>query len=227
MYEDTPQELVHDLFSEAVFGSHALGRPVIGTREVISTIPKRSIAAYHRSMYTPGNVVISAAGNLQHDRFVRLLEQAQRGASDEGPRGAAAAREGPARGRALPAQEHGAVPRLRRRARHLALRPAPVRGVAPRRDPRRLRVVAPLPGDPREAGHGLRRLQLRRAVLRHGPVRRLRRARARRTSPRASRSSRSRSRTSPQATSGRGSSNAPRRTSRDGSRSRWSRPRTG
>jgi hypothetical protein len=40
MYEDTPQELVHDLFSEAVFGRHALGRPVIGTADVIS--PSRS-----------------------------------------------------------------------------------------------------------------------------------------------------------------------------------------
>jgi predicted Zn-dependent peptidase len=86
MYEDTPQELVHDLFSEAVFGSHALGRPVIGTAEVISTIPKRSIAAYHRSQYTPGNVVISAAGNLQHDRLVRLLERAQRDAAARGAR---------------------------------------------------------------------------------------------------------------------------------------------
>ena len=52
MYEDTPQELVHDLFSEAVFGSHALGRPVIGTAEVISTVSRRAIAGYHRSMYT-------------------------------------------------------------------------------------------------------------------------------------------------------------------------------
>ncbi len=43
MYEDTPQELVHDLFSEAVFGAHALGRPVIGTAEVISTISRRAI----------------------------------------------------------------------------------------------------------------------------------------------------------------------------------------
>src|SRR3954449_420503 len=42
MYEDTPQELVHDLFSEAVFGTHALGRPVIGTAEVISTIGRRA-----------------------------------------------------------------------------------------------------------------------------------------------------------------------------------------
>ena len=86
MYEDTPQELVHDLFSEAVFGRHALGRPVIGTADVIASIPKRSIAAYHRSLYTPGNVVISAAGSLQHDKLLRLLERAQRTAQARGAR---------------------------------------------------------------------------------------------------------------------------------------------
>jgi predicted Zn-dependent peptidase len=75
MYDDTPQELVHDLFSDAVFGSHALGRPVIGTAEVISTISKRAIAGYHRSMYTGGNIVVSAAGNITHDRFVSLLQR--------------------------------------------------------------------------------------------------------------------------------------------------------
>jgi len=78
MYEDTPQELVHDLFSEAVFGSHALGRPVIGTADVISSITRRSIAAYHRSMYTGGNIVVAAAGNIAHDRFVSLLERFER-----------------------------------------------------------------------------------------------------------------------------------------------------
>ncbi|HZB24336.1 MAG TPA: pitrilysin family protein [Gaiellaceae bacterium] len=86
MYEDTPQELVHDLFSEAVFAAHALGRPVIGTREVISTINRRTIGAYHRSMYMPGNVVISAAGNLQHDKLVALLERAQRKSRGGGAR---------------------------------------------------------------------------------------------------------------------------------------------
>jgi predicted Zn-dependent peptidase len=75
MYEDTPQELVHDLFSDAVFGSHALGRPVIGTAEVISTISKRAIAGYHRSMYTGGNIVVSAAGNITHEKFVSLLKR--------------------------------------------------------------------------------------------------------------------------------------------------------
>jgi predicted Zn-dependent peptidase len=86
MYEDTPQELVHDLFSEAVFRSHALGRPVIGTADVIASINKRAIGGYHRSMYTPGNVVFSAAGNLQHDKVVKLLERAQRTARNGGAR---------------------------------------------------------------------------------------------------------------------------------------------
>src|SRR5437763_1127362 len=75
MYEDTPQELVHDLFSEAVFGSHALGRPVIGTADVISSVSRRSVAAYHRAMYTGGNVVVAAAGNIAHDRFVSRFER--------------------------------------------------------------------------------------------------------------------------------------------------------
>jgi predicted Zn-dependent peptidase len=87
MYEDTPQELVHDLFSEAVFGPHALGRPVIGTADVISTVSRRAIGAYHRSMYTGGNIVVSAAGNIQHDKLVALLQKAERGneAARRGP----------------------------------------------------------------------------------------------------------------------------------------------
>jgi predicted Zn-dependent peptidase len=75
MYEDTPQDLVHDLFSQAVFGSHALGRPVIGTADVISSVSRRAIAAYHRTMYTGANIVVAAAGNIAHDRFVSLLER--------------------------------------------------------------------------------------------------------------------------------------------------------
>ncbi|HEY6585457.1 MAG TPA: pitrilysin family protein [Gaiellaceae bacterium] len=77
MYEDQPQELVHDLIAEAVFGDHPLGRPVIGTAEVISTVSRRSISAYHRSMYVPGNVVFAAAGNLNANELLGLLEQAE------------------------------------------------------------------------------------------------------------------------------------------------------
>src|SRR5256886_1121540 len=88
MYEDTPQELVHDLFSEAMFGSHALGRPVIGAAEVISTVSRRAISAYHRSMYRGGNIVVSAAGNITHDRFVTLLERSERRSCAPGRTGA-------------------------------------------------------------------------------------------------------------------------------------------
>jgi predicted Zn-dependent peptidase len=77
MYEDQPQELVHDLIAEAVFGSHALGRPVIGTAEVISSVSRRAISAYHRSMYVPENVVVGAAGNLDHNELLQLLERAE------------------------------------------------------------------------------------------------------------------------------------------------------
>jgi predicted Zn-dependent peptidase len=77
MYEDTPQDYVHDLIAAAVFGSRPLGRPVVGTAEVIATISRRSIAAYHRAMYVPGNVVVAAAGNLDHNRLLELLERAE------------------------------------------------------------------------------------------------------------------------------------------------------
>src|ERR687888_1244170 len=77
MYEDTPQELVHDLFSEAVFARHALGRPVIGTADVISTVTRRVLASYHRQMYAGANVVIAAAGNIEHNRLVRMLQRAK------------------------------------------------------------------------------------------------------------------------------------------------------
>jgi predicted Zn-dependent peptidase len=90
MYEDQPQELVHDLISEATFGNHPLGRPVIGHAEVISSVSRRTISAYHRSMYVPGNVVVAAAGNLKHDELERQLQKAQRKAVEapvhKGPR---------------------------------------------------------------------------------------------------------------------------------------------
>src|SRR5579884_2890374 len=76
MYEDAPQELVHDLISEAVFGEQPIGRPVIGTAEVISTIPRTSIARYHRTMYVPANIVVAAAGNIDHANVVELVERA-------------------------------------------------------------------------------------------------------------------------------------------------------
>ncbi|MGZ4394820.1 MAG: M16 family metallopeptidase [Gaiellaceae bacterium] len=85
MYEDTPGEAVHDLFSEAVFGGHALGRPVIGTVEVIAGIGRRAVAAYHASAYLESNVVIAAAGNVDHEHLVRELRREGAGRGDGRP----------------------------------------------------------------------------------------------------------------------------------------------
>jgi predicted Zn-dependent peptidase len=78
MYDDTPQDLVHDLFSEAVFGDHPVGRPVIGRADVIASIPPTAIEAYHASAYVGGNVVIAAAGNLEHEDLVAELRRVER-----------------------------------------------------------------------------------------------------------------------------------------------------
>jgi predicted Zn-dependent peptidase len=78
MVEDAPQDLVHDLLSRAVFHEHPLGRPVIGRADVISSIGRRAVAGYHRGAYVAGNVVLAAAGNLEHERVCELLERAAR-----------------------------------------------------------------------------------------------------------------------------------------------------
>jgi predicted Zn-dependent peptidase len=73
MVEDNPQDLVHDVVAEAVFGGHPLGRPVIGRAEVISSVGRRALQAYHRAAYTADNIVVAAAGNVEHGRLVELL----------------------------------------------------------------------------------------------------------------------------------------------------------
>jgi predicted Zn-dependent peptidase len=76
MLEDTPQDLVHDLLSEAIFAGDPLGRQIIGRADVISSVSKRALQTYHRQMYTAGNIVLAAAGNLEHDQVLKLLERA-------------------------------------------------------------------------------------------------------------------------------------------------------
>jgi predicted Zn-dependent peptidase len=75
MYEDDPQEKVFDLLGEAVFPGLPLGRAIIGSAEVIAGTPTDQIAAFHRGRYAPGNVVISAAGAVDHDQLVALASE--------------------------------------------------------------------------------------------------------------------------------------------------------
>jgi predicted Zn-dependent peptidase len=75
MYEDEPQDKVHDVLDEAVFGGHPLGRRVLGSADVISSIPIPDIDTYHRQRYTAANIVVAAAGNVDHDAIVELAHQ--------------------------------------------------------------------------------------------------------------------------------------------------------
>jgi predicted Zn-dependent peptidase len=75
MYEDEPQDRVHDVLAEAVFGAHPLGRRVLGEGEVIASIPVPDIEAYRGARYTGADIVVGAAGHLDHARIVALAER--------------------------------------------------------------------------------------------------------------------------------------------------------
>jgi predicted Zn-dependent peptidase len=72
MYEDDPQEKVFDMLGEAVFGEDPLGRAIIGRAPVISGTPPDEIARFHHARYRTENVVIAAAGAVDHDALVAL-----------------------------------------------------------------------------------------------------------------------------------------------------------
>jgi predicted Zn-dependent peptidase len=83
MYEDEPQDKVHDVLSTAVFGDHPLGRPVIGRGEVIAGLGPADVSSYHHQRYRPGSIVVSAAGNVEHEQIEGLARRFM----DVGPNG--------------------------------------------------------------------------------------------------------------------------------------------
>jgi predicted Zn-dependent peptidase len=73
VHEDTPDDLVHDLFTETLWPGHPLGRPVLGTRQSIEGASRDQVRRFYRRHYVPGNLVVVAAGNVQHDDLLGLL----------------------------------------------------------------------------------------------------------------------------------------------------------
>ncbi|HLI30153.1 MAG TPA: pitrilysin family protein [Terriglobia bacterium] len=73
MVEDTPDDLVHEIFTQSYWRGHALGRPILGTRRSVRSFDRRRLQDYFRRHYTPQNMVITAAGNLEHSRIVDLV----------------------------------------------------------------------------------------------------------------------------------------------------------
>jgi predicted Zn-dependent peptidase len=73
MDEDNPEYLIHELFTQNFWRGHPLGRPILGTPETIPKFSRDALFACFRSWYAPNNIVITAAGNLEHARLVDLV----------------------------------------------------------------------------------------------------------------------------------------------------------
>jgi predicted Zn-dependent peptidase len=76
MVEDTPDELLGELFNAAYFPGHSLGRPIEGTEETVSSFRRQTISDFHAREFAPANLVVAAAGNVEHDSLVALVERA-------------------------------------------------------------------------------------------------------------------------------------------------------
>ncbi len=74
MYEDTPDDIVHDLLSKAIYENHALGFPILGTESTLATFDGDVLRQYMEDFYTPENVVISVAGNVD-ETFIGTIEK--------------------------------------------------------------------------------------------------------------------------------------------------------
>jgi predicted Zn-dependent peptidase len=76
MYEDDPQDRVFDVLGEAVFGSHPLGRAVIGRAEVVRGVDDERLRTFHDERYVAPSLVVAAAGSVEHDSFVAMVGEA-------------------------------------------------------------------------------------------------------------------------------------------------------
>jgi len=73
MHDDTPDDLIHDLFNEALWPSHPLGRPILGTAESVTAASRDQVRRFYRRHYVPGNFAVVAAGNVEHEALLRLI----------------------------------------------------------------------------------------------------------------------------------------------------------
>ena len=76
MVEDTPDDLVHELFTENFWAEHPLGRPILGTKETVEGLTRAGLERYFGSVYTAPNLIVAAVGNVDHARVRDLVAQA-------------------------------------------------------------------------------------------------------------------------------------------------------
>jgi predicted Zn-dependent peptidase len=74
MHEDSPDDIIHDLFVSALWESHPLGQSVLGHQNIIRTLQSEEIDRFFQSYYRPENIVVAVAGNIDHDKVVDLID---------------------------------------------------------------------------------------------------------------------------------------------------------
>jgi len=75
MDEDNPDYLVHEIFTQNFWKDHPLGKPILGTKETVRSFEQEKLFDFYRQRFSPNNIIISAAGNLNHGRFVELIRE--------------------------------------------------------------------------------------------------------------------------------------------------------
>jgi predicted Zn-dependent peptidase len=75
MDEDNPDYLVHEIFTQNFWKDHPLGKPILGTKETVRSFERDKIFDFYRQRFAPNNIIVSAAGNLNHGRFVELIRE--------------------------------------------------------------------------------------------------------------------------------------------------------
>ncbi|HJQ19523.1 MAG TPA: pitrilysin family protein [Gemmatimonadaceae bacterium] len=103
MVEDTPDDLVFELQNTAMWGNHPLGYSILGTRETVSALGVKELRALHRGAYQPSNLIVAAAGNVDHDELLDILNET--GWTGR-PNGAVDVRAVPAATAAAPERKH-------------------------------------------------------------------------------------------------------------------------
>jgi len=73
--EDNPDVLVHELFTQAFWKDHPLGWPILGTTATVAKLDRESLLSYHGDRFHGGNMIVAAAGNLDHDHFTEAIAQ--------------------------------------------------------------------------------------------------------------------------------------------------------
>ncbi len=73
--EDTPEDVIHEDFAARLFPKNSLGRPILGSKKSVASFSRKEVQEYWAERYTPGKLVIAAAGRVDHDKLVKLVEK--------------------------------------------------------------------------------------------------------------------------------------------------------